>query len=128
MSLSIKGKVSQILNVESGTSKAGKDWKKQSFVIDTAAQFNPMVCFSLFGEEKIAMLNGLENGQEVEVYFNISSREYNGKWYHNIDAWKIETVGSIGSNGEAPPPSEEPPHTLNTADLSVDDDEDDLPF
>ena len=49
MSLSIKGKVSQILNVESGTSKAGKDWKKQSFVVDTAAQFNPLVCFSLFG-------------------------------------------------------------------------------
>ena len=53
MSLSIKGRITQILDVESGTSKAGKEWKKQAFVVDTGAQYNPLVCFSLFGEEKI---------------------------------------------------------------------------
>jgi len=39
------------------------------------------------------MLNNFEEGQEVSVAFNISSREYNGKYYHNIDAWKIEPLG-----------------------------------
>ena len=62
MSLSIKGKINQILSVESGTSKAGKEWKKQSFVVDTGAQYNPLVCFSLFGEEKISMLTNLSGG------------------------------------------------------------------
>jgi len=128
MSISIKGKVSQILEVESGTSKAGKDWKKQSFVIDSGAQFNPLVCFSLFGEEKMAMLQGVEAGQEVEVFFNVSSREFNGKWYHNLDAWKVETSQSNVPTNDAPPPSEEPIGTLNTADLSIDEEEDDLPF
>ena len=128
MSLSIKGRISQVLSVESGTSKAGKEWKKQGFVVDTGAQFNPMVCFSLFGEEKIALLNGVEAGHEVEVFFNLSSREFNGKWYHNVDAWKIEAVANETPGNDAPLPSDEPPITLNTADLSIDDDDDDLPF
>lgn len=128
MSLSVKGKISQVLQLESGTSKAGKAWKKQSFVVDTGAQYNPMVCFSLFGEDKIAMLSNCTAGQEVEVAFNVSSREFNGKWYHNIDAWKIDVLGGASGNGNTPPPPTEEPISLNTADLSADDDDDDLPF
>ena len=104
MSLAIKGKITQILDVESGTSKAGKEWKKQGFVIDTGAQYNPEVCFSLFGDEKINMLRDFGAGQEVEVAFNISSREFNGKWYHNIDAWKITAAGQGAPMSNAPAP------------------------
>ena len=127
--LSVKGTIKQILKVESGTSKAGKEWKKQGFVVDTGAQYNPDVCCSLFGEDKIAALNNFSQGEEVEVFFNISSREYNGKYYHNIDAWKIDSIGASQGNGNTqPPPTEEPKASLNTADLSADDDDDDLPF
>ena len=49
MSLSIIGKLVKTLEIESGTSKAGKEWKKQSFIIDTGSQFNPEICFNLFG-------------------------------------------------------------------------------
>ncbi len=119
MSLSVKGRITNILEIESGTSKAGKEWKKQGFVIDTGAQFNPEVCFSLFGDEKINMLRDFGPGQEVEVSFNISSRDFNGKWYHNIDAWKITSIGQGSPVGnEAPAPA-------------IDDapaDDDDLPF
>lgn len=103
MSLSVKGRITNILEIESGMSKAGKEWKKQSFVVDTGAQFNPLVCFSLFGEEKINMLRDYGNGQEVEVAFNISSRDFNGKWYHNIDAWKITSAGQGAPAGQAAP-------------------------
>ncbi len=89
MSLAIKGRIKAILKVESGTSKVGKEWKKQSFVVDTGEQYNPDVCFNLFGEDKINMLSNFNEGQEVVVAFNVSSREFNGKYYHNIDAWKI---------------------------------------
>ncbi len=119
MSLAITGKLVKALDVESGTSKAGKEWKKQSFVIDTGAQFNPEVCFSLFGEDKIAMLQGINPGEEIEVSFNLSSREYNGRYYHNIDAWRINRAAAAvvaAPANEAPFPSEE------------DAEEDDLPF
>tara|TARA_Y100001978_G_scaffold203321_1_gene228233 strand:+ start:3109 stop:3468 length:360 start_codon:yes stop_codon:yes gene_type:complete len=119
MSLAITGKLVKALDVESGTSKAGKEWKKQSFVIDTGAQFNPEVCFSLFGEDKIAMLQGINPGEEIEVSFNLSSREYNGRYYHNIDAWRINRAAAV----VVATPSDEAPFPSQAAA-----EEDDLPF
>ena len=88
--LKIKGKITKILNVESGTSKAWKDWKKQNFVIDTWKEYNPEVCFSMFGDDKLEILSKYKEGADVEVHFNVSSREFNGKYYHNLDCWRID--------------------------------------
>jgi hypothetical protein len=112
MSLSIKGKLIKVLDVQAGTSKAGKDWVKQEFVIDTGAAFNPEICFNLFGSDKIALLSGTIINQELDVSFNVSSREFNGKYYHNLDAWKIQ-LGDLLSNEPIPEQGTE---------------EDDLPF
>tara|TARA_B100001029_G_C14837319_1_gene326330 strand:- start:154 stop:519 length:366 start_codon:yes stop_codon:yes gene_type:complete len=90
MSLSIKGTIKHKLEIEEGVSKAGKEWKSQSFVLNTGAQYNPDICFKLFGEEKINLISNLNDGEEVEVSFNLSSREWNGKWFTSADAWKIE--------------------------------------
>ena len=120
MSLSVKGKLTRKLSVESGTSKAGNEWKKQSFVLDTGSQYNPEICFQLFGEEKIEMLNHHEEGSQIEVSFNLSSREYNGRYFHNVDAWKIEKIGEEIAETEY---LEEPP--VFDAPAS---EEDDLPF
>ena len=90
MSFSIKGKLSQKLSIESGVAKSGNEWKKQSFVLDTDAQYNPLICFQLFGEEKINLLTNFKEGEMIEVFFNLSSKEYNGRYFHNIDAWKIQ--------------------------------------
>lgn len=119
MSLAVTGKLVKTLDVESGTSKAGKEWKKQSFVIDTGSQYNPEICFQLFGDEKIAMIDGIQPGTEIEVSFNISSREYNGKYYHNIDAWRINR--SAATVVDAPMPTE----SFSNDQTS---EEDDLPF
>lgn len=94
MSLEIEGKIVKVLEVETGTSKAGKEWKKQGFVLDTYNQFNPEVCFGVFGEEKIAELAKFKAGDTVKVGFNLSSREFNGKWYSSVDAWKIDSVSA----------------------------------
>ena len=120
MSLSVKGKISSKLSVESGTSKAGKEWKKQSFLVDTGAQYNPEICFQLFGNDKIAMLEHYNIGDQVEVSFNLSSREWNGRYFHNVDAWKIEKIGEEIAETKH---LEEPP--IFDAPAS---EEDDLPF
>lgn len=101
MALSVKGKIDQILKPESGVSKAGKEWKKQEFVIETDEQYPRKVCFTLFGD-KIDLVNGLSNGEDVEVSFNVESREYNGRWFHNINAWKIDRASD--DNFPPPPP------------------------
>ena len=101
MSLAVKGKIEQILKPETGTSKAGKEWTKQEFVIETEDQYPKKVCFTLFGD-KVSLVNGLSAGQEVEVSFNLESREYNGKWFHNVNAWKIDKPAT--NNMPEPPP------------------------
>ena len=88
----VKGKLVKMMDAESGTSKAGKEWVKRNFIINNGSDYNPEVCCQVFGKEKVDALNDFQVGQELEVSINLSSREYNGKYYHNIDAWKIEII------------------------------------
>jgi hypothetical protein len=123
MSMQVKGTLLQILKMESGVSKAGKEWKKMDFVIETNEQFPKKVCFTLFGD-KISLIEGIIEGSEVEVYFTLESRDFNGKWYHNINAWKIEQAGSANAPKNYPPAYTEgdiPPE-------AADDSGNDLPF
>ena len=123
MSLTLKGKLTKILDPESGVSRAGNAWKKQDFVIETADQFSKTVCFTLFND-KVSMLSGLNVGEELEVSFDVESREFNSKYYHNLNAWKISKASQGVGNGNFPPPyaiDEIPPEPL-------DDQPGDLPF
>ena len=84
--MEVKGKVKMKLDLETGTSKAGKEWQKQSIVIDTGAEFNNIIAVSAFGD-KVQKMNMLEEGMTVAILCNVYSREYNGKYYHNIDGY-----------------------------------------
>ena len=87
--LSIQGSLIKKNEVENIEGKDGKKWIKQTFLLKTNAEYNNQICFQLFGEEKIKLLEAYQLGDTIEVFFNVSSREYNGRYYHNIDAWKI---------------------------------------
>lgn len=95
--MEIKGKINRILQPASGISKTGNEWKKQEFVIETTEdQFPKQICFTLFND-KLNLLEGLQPGLEVNVSFSVESREFNGKWYHNINAWKVDRLSSEAS-------------------------------
>ena len=53
MSKTVTGKIIEILPTEKGTSKAGKDWQKLTFAIDTNEQYNNIIAFEVFGDEKV---------------------------------------------------------------------------
>jgi len=101
--MEVTGKLVKILDLETGVSKAGKEWKKQSIVIDTGNDFNNEVCVSAFGDKLEQMLK-LEVGMEVSVLCNVYSREYNGRYYHNIDGYFFTNQSNKSSdkiqNGE----------------------------
>tara|TARA_B100000427_G_C15485982_1_gene585332 strand:- start:716 stop:1063 length:348 start_codon:yes stop_codon:yes gene_type:complete len=93
--LSIKGSLIKKNETENIESKEGKKWLKQTFLIQTNAEYNNQICFQLFGEEKVKLLENHNIGDNIEVFFNISSREYNNRYYHNIDAWKINSFDGL---------------------------------
>jgi len=125
MALDIRGKLIQVLPLQSGVSKAGNEWSKQEFVIETDEQFPKKACFILFGN-KVSLLAGFKVGDQVEVSFNLESREFNGKWYTDANAWKINPVqpanekqGSapFADYGELPPPPMDTEYEPPTSDL-----------
>ena len=84
--MEVTGKLVKVLDLETGVSKAGKEWKKQSILIDTGGDFNNEICVSAFGD-KLEQMQKLEVGMEVSVLCNVYSREYNGRYFHNIDGY-----------------------------------------
>ena len=90
--LSIEGTLIQKNEIENIENKEGKKWIKQTFLIEIGSEYNNRICFQLFGEEKVKLLDGYDLGDKIEVFFNISSREYNNRYYHNIDAWRISHI------------------------------------
>ena len=89
-----KGKVIKILDVKSGTSKKGTEWQNQTFVIDDGSQYNSTLAIDVFGD-KIQQLNSLSVGDEVEVEVNVGSREYQGRYFHNVGLWNMSKVETM---------------------------------
>lgn len=87
----IKGKVFAILAEQKGVSASGKEWAKIDFVIEEVdGQYPKKVSFTAMGEKILPIVKSLSVGQLVEVHYNLDAREYNGKWFTNINAWRID--------------------------------------
>lgn len=87
--MEINLKITQVLNPQEGVSKDGNPWKVQGYVGETQGDYPKKVYFEVFGEERIEE-NQCEVDEMVTVSFDIESREYNGRWYTTIRAWKVE--------------------------------------
>jgi hypothetical protein len=94
--LQITGVITKITETQEGQSKSsGKSWKKLGFVVQTASEYPKDVYFTVFGEEKVDnFLKYNKVGQTVDVSFNVESREYNERFYTDLQAWKVFTASS----------------------------------
>lgn len=90
--MEVTGVIIAILPEQGGTSKTGNEWKKQEYVLETQDQYPKKVCFQLFGADRIAQA-AIQAGELVTVSFDIDSREYQGRWFTNINAWKVDRPG-----------------------------------
>ncbi|MBP5477549.1 MAG: DUF3127 domain-containing protein [Paludibacteraceae bacterium] len=139
--MDIVGKVIQVLPLQEGVGKTGNPWKVQSYVLETQEQYPRKVCFEIFGEDRIKN-NTCNVDDVVTVSFDIESREYNGRWYTSIRAWRVQQgnmlnqpVGASAAPAAAPateaaPASMANPAAANTAtfDNVGQDETEDLPF
>ena len=140
--MDIVGKIIQVLPLQSGTSsRTGNAWQLQSYVLETQEQYPRKVCFEIFGEERIKN-NPCNIDDLVTVSFDIESREFNGRWYTSIRAWRVQQgdMTSAQPATAAPQPAAapaapqaataQPAPAANTQvfDASADDESGDLPF
>ncbi len=86
--LTITGTVVSNLPTESGKTKAGSDWKKRTVIVQQNDQYKTHVAITLFGK---AVDFKTPDGETITASVNVKSREYNNKWYTDIEAWKISS-------------------------------------
>ena len=95
MEITITGKITNILPLQTGTGKTGNEWKKQEIIIQTEEAYPKSICLSLWGN---AIDDKLKPEDKIKASIDIESREFNGKWYTSIKAWKIELLSAPNGN------------------------------
>jgi hypothetical protein len=95
--MEVKGKLIKKLQAEAGTSKSGKTWESQTCLVDTEEKFNNIIAIKCFGD-KVKQMNKLKEGDMVAISCNVYSREYNGKYYNQIDGWFFVNQNEISNN------------------------------
>jgi hypothetical protein len=87
--MNISGKLLQVSDIENGTSKAGKDYVKCLAIIETTEAYPKKIAVELGKMELIDQVTKKSLGGEISFEVNLESREFNGKWYNSIKAWKV---------------------------------------
>lgn len=123
--MDISGKIIQFLPAQTGQGKNGP-WKKQEFILETGDTYPKKICIAVWGDK--IDLASYKPGDTVDVSFDVESREYNGRWYTDVKAWKV----SSGKQQQQQPGNQQPgnnfssaPFSGNTMNAGTDDD---LPF
>lgn len=89
--MDINGKVIAILPPYTFNTKNGQK-TKYGFVIETNDQYPKKVCLNCFGDERWKTL-GIVQGGEYNLSIEVSSREYNGRWFTEATCWRAVNVG-----------------------------------
>lgn len=109
--ITFTGRVSAVLPVESGTSASGKSWSRQTIVItEENVQYPASIAVTLFNSELVGTVAA---GETITVHLSVKASEYQGKYYNNISAWKIERTVSAApvptaQSASVPAPAPQP--------------------
>jgi hypothetical protein len=115
--MQLTAKLIQILPIQTGTGKNG-EWKKQDIIVETDGQYPKKVSVSIWGDK--INEQQLTIGNTLTIDFDIESREYSGRWYTDLKAWKIDIANQNT-------PIERNLNNMDPTDLT-EENEDRLPF
>lgn len=91
--MEIKGKVLTLFPVKEGVGKtSGTPWKSREFVIETQDQYPKRICLQVMNDNMDRF--PMEEGMEVSVKFDISAREWDGRYFNTLTAWDITVLNS----------------------------------
>ena len=123
--MEFEGVVYKIMPVTRGTSARG-EWQRQEVIFELPQEFSRKICVIFFNKE--SDVARLREGMTCTVSVNIESREYNGKWYTDVRAWRVqpkEETAAAPAMPDMPPFTEEPAYAAPAAPMA---EVDDLPF
>jgi hypothetical protein len=90
MSYEVEGKLHKKYDIEKKTDS----FQTREFVLlDDKGQYPNYVKFQLT-QDKVSVIDNMEEGSDIKVYFDLRGREWQGKYFTNLNAWRIEALGS----------------------------------
>ena len=110
--MELTGKLIELLPEVKGTSSKG-EWIKRDAIIETIETYPKKVCIS-FWNDLIKVVTPLSINTELTAHINIESREYNGRWYTEVKAWKVDVKGAKPAEAK---PNSAPEPIVNNDDL-----------
>lgn len=118
--MELRARLVQMLPLQTGEGRNGT-WKKQDIIVETEGQYPKKVCVAIWGDKADA--NVLQPGNMLNISFDVESREFNGRWYTDVRAWKVELAGDgAGASSTGAQDVAQPVFTPS------DESKDDLPF
>lgn len=120
MSFEVEGKLHKKYDVEK---KSGTFQTREFVLLVEAGQYPNYIKFQLV-QDRVDIIDSLEEGTPVKVYFDLRGREWQGKYFTNLQAWRVEAAGATAGQGKAPA-GEFPANTPYAEESSS---YDDLPF
>lgn len=131
MSFEVEGALHKKFDTENKTDT----FQAREFVIKTEGQYPQFVKFQLT-QDRCQMVDPYNEGDQIKVYFDLRGREWNEKYFTNLNAWKIDKSAAQASAPSAPPvtdsstsfPSANNMPTQSDDSSGGDESFDDLPF
>lgn len=111
MDLQVNGRCVKVFETQYKSKKDGQVHNKHHFVIEVQdGNFTKNVCFTVLDDVRWSKMGVVEGGT-YNVSFDVSSREYNGNWYTDINAWRAIRVDNQAQNTPTPTPTPMQAHT-----------------
>lgn len=121
MSFEIEGKLFKKFDTESKSAK----FQARELVIEIAdGQYPQFIKFQLV-QDRCSLLDEYNEGEQIKVHFDLRGREWNGKYFTNLQAWRLEKVGAAEAVVATTPSDDSFPSAADEPSIEVNDD---LPF
>ncbi|MBO4840447.1 MAG: DUF3127 domain-containing protein [Bacteroidaceae bacterium] len=128
--MEITGKIIAVLEPRRGTSsRTGSEWVCGQYVLETMDQYPRKLFFEVFGADRMQQFN-IQMGEVMTVSFDIDAREYQGRWFNGVRAFRVDRnvqAGPVAAPvapdtapfGGAPVPTQAPAAAAAPADATV---------
>ena len=128
-------KITGTIKVMNPTVQVSEKFSKREFVLtENTSQYPQDILFQAV-QDRCALLDGMNVGEQIEVSFNLRGREWTSpqgevKYFNSLDAWRIDKMGQGMPAGGPSNMDLNAVPSSNSVDalLTANDETDDLPF
>lgn len=113
-----EGTIAHLSEVTTGTSNSGREWARMSVILEIPG-YQGTITKLVFqvGTDRIDDVREFNVGDKVEIGWSIYAREYNGKWYNNVDLVNIKGLEVATAPAAKPAPASAPAAKAEDPDL-----------